>query len=119
MGLFDGIADPADWDVVFAIESLTNPQVRNDIGELDLVPKAGRVFGPGSSLIMAAFTHLNPECSRFSDGTYGVYYASATLDCAMAEVIYHREKFLARTDEAAIDLDMRLILADVDAPSTK
>lgn len=116
VGLFDGIADPADWDVVFAIESLTNPQVRNDIGELDLVPKAERVFGPGSSLIMAAFTHLNPEGSRFSDGTYGVYYASATLDCAMAEVIHHREKFLARTDEAAIDLDMRLILADVDAP---
>ena len=47
MGLFDGIADPADWDVVFAIESLTNPQVRNDIGELDLVPKAGRAYFSG------------------------------------------------------------------------
>ena len=116
VGLFDAIADPADWDVVFAIESLTNPRLRNELGELDLIPKADRVFGPGSTLIMAAFTHLNPEGSRFSDGTYGVYYASATLDCAMAEVIHHRQQFLARTDEAPIDIDMRLILADVDAP---
>ena len=113
--LFDAIADPADFDIVFAIESLTNPRLRNGLGELDLVPTAERVFGPGSTLIMAAFTHLNPEGSRFSDGTYGVYYASATFEYALAEVIHHREKFLARTDEAAIDLDMRVILADIDA----
>lgn len=115
MHLFDAIADPADFDIVFAIESLTNPRLRNELGELDLVPKAERVFGPGSTLIMAAFTHLNPEGSRFSDGTYGVYYASATFDCALAEVIHHREKFLARTNEPAIDIDLRVILADVDA----
>lgn len=115
VGLFDAIADPADFDIVFAIESPTNPRVRTELGELDLVPRAERVFGPGSTLIMAAFTHLNPEGSRFSDGTYGVYYASATFDCALAEVIHHRAKFLARTSEAPIDLDMRVILADVDA----
>lgn len=115
MGLFDAIADPADFDVVVAIESLTNPRLRNELGKLDLVLKADRVFGPGSSLIMAAFTHLNPEGSRFSDGTYGVYYASATFECALAEVTHHREQFLARTDEPAIDIDLRVILADVDA----
>lgn len=115
MGLFDVIADPSDFDIVLAIEALTNPRLRNELGELDLVPKAERTFGPGSSLIMAAFTYLNPEGSRFSDGTYGVYYASATFDCALAEVIHHREKFLARTNEAAIDIDLRVILAEVDA----
>ena len=31
---------------------------------------------------MAAFTHLNPEGSRFSDGSYGVYYAAHTLATA-------------------------------------
>jgi RES domain len=113
--LFDAIADPADFDVVFAIESLTNPRLRNELGELDLVPKAERVFGPGSTLIMAAFTHLNPEGSRFSDGSDGVYYASANFECALAEVIHHREKFLSRTDEPPIDIDLRVILADVDA----
>jgi hypothetical protein len=56
---------------------------------------------------MAAFTHLNPEGSRFSDGTYGVYYAADALDTAVAEVGHHRARFLARTAEPAIDIDLR------------
>ena len=44
-----------------------------------------------------------------------MYYASATFDCALAEVIHHRENFLVRTDEPPNDLDLRVILADVDA----
>ena len=34
VGLFDAIADPADLDVVFAIEALTNPRLRNELGQL-------------------------------------------------------------------------------------
>jgi hypothetical protein len=64
---------------------------------------------------MAAFTHLNPEGSRFSDGSYGVYYAAHSLATAVAEVSHHRTVFLRRTGEPAIDLDMRLITANVEA----
>jgi len=64
---------------------------------------------------MAAFTHLNPEGSRFSDGTYGVYYAAPTIDTAIVETRYHRERFLARTNEDPIEVDMRTYLADLDA----
>lgn len=115
VGLFDAIAEPADLEVVFAIEALTNPRIRDEIGQLQLVPPAERVVGAGATPIMAAFTHLNPEGSRFSDGSYGVYYAADTLDCAIAEVRFHREAFLARTREAPIDIDLRVILADLDA----
>jgi RES domain len=64
---------------------------------------------------MAAFTHLNPEGSRFSDGTYGVYYAAHSLETAIAEVSHHRGVFLRRTNEPALDVDMRLITASVEA----
>jgi RES domain-containing protein len=64
---------------------------------------------------MAAFTHLNPEGSRFSDGSYGVYYAAQDLDTAIAEVSHHRAVFMARTQEPAIDIDLRLIAAPLDA----
>ncbi len=64
---------------------------------------------------MSAFTHLNPEGSRFSDGSYGVYYAADSLETAIAEVSHHRAVFLRRTAEPAIDVDMRVILADLDA----
>lgn len=115
VSLYDAIADPADLEVVFAIESLTNPRLRNELGQLQLVPREERVSGAGSTPIMAAFTHLNPEGSRFSDGSYGVYYAAHDLDTAVAEVSHHRGLFLARTGEAAIDIDLRLITAPLGA----
>jgi hypothetical protein len=115
VGLYDAIADPADLDVVFAIEALTNPRIRDELGELQLVPPRERVTGPGSTVVMAAFTHLNPEGSRFSNGSYGVYYAAQTLATAVAEVSHHRAVFLARTQEPAIDVDMRVINATLDA----
>ena len=46
VGLYDAIADPADLDVVFAIEALANPRIREEIGELSLVPKEERLTGP-------------------------------------------------------------------------
>jgi hypothetical protein len=116
VGLYDRVADPADLDVVFAIEALTNPRIRDEIGELQLVPPEERISGAGSMPIMAAFTHLNAEGSRFSDGQYGVYYAAHALETAIAEVSHHRAVFLARTAEPAIDVDMRVITATLDAP---
>ncbi|MBS0448725.1 MAG: RES family NAD+ phosphorylase [Proteobacteria bacterium] len=114
VGLYDAIADPADLDVVYAIEALTNPRVRDELGQLPLVPPDERISGPGATPIMAAFTHLNPEGSRFSDGSYGVYYAAQSLETAVAEVSYHRAVFLSRTAEPPIDVDLRLIAANVD-----
>ena len=116
VGLYDEIARPEDLEVVFAIEALTNPRVRQALGALSLVPPADRVSGPGATLVMAAFTHLNPEGSRFSDGSYGVYYAADTLDTAVAEVSHHRARFLARTAEPEIDVDLRWIQADLRQP---
>ena len=113
VGLYDQVADAADLDVVFAIEALTNPRVRQELGQLSLVPPADRVAGPGATLIMAAFTHLNPLGSRFSNGSWGVYYAADSLDTAVAEVSYHRGLFLARTSEEAIDIDLRWLHADL------
>jgi hypothetical protein len=115
VGLYDRVADPADLDVVFAIEALTNPRIREELGELQLVAPEERVSGAGSTPIMAAFTHLNPEGSRFSDGSYGVYYAAHAVETAIAEVSHHRAVFMARTAEPEIDLDMRLVTANVDA----
>jgi hypothetical protein len=116
VGLYDQVAAPDDLDVVFAIEALTNPRLRQELGHLSLVPPADRVVGPGATLVMAAFTHLNPLGSRFSDGSWGVYYAADTLHTAVAEVSHHRALFLARTAEPAIDIDMRWIQARLQAP---
>jgi len=113
VGLYDRVANPADLEAVFLVENLTNPRLRQEAGDISLVPPEDRVSGQGTSPIMAAFTHMNPEGGRFSDGTYGVYYASLSLDTAVSESRYHREQFLTRTKEGPIELDMRTYLADL------
>jgi hypothetical protein len=115
VGLFDRIAAPADLDVAFAIEGLTNPRLRQELGQLSLVPPEDRITGPGATMVMAAFTHPNPLGSRFSDGSYGVYYGAESFETAVAEVSHHRGRFLARTAEPAIDIDLRWIEANLHA----
>lgn len=113
-GVFDRVAAPEDLEALFAIESLTNARLRQELGQLDLVPRERRVSGPGTQPIMAAFTHLNPDGSRFSDGTYGVFYAARALDTAVAETMHHRAKFMAATNEPAMKLEMRCYRTAVD-----
>ena len=113
VGVFDSIADPQDLDALFAIEALTNPRLREEWGELAQVPRERRVSGPGSTPLMAAFTHLNPEGSRFSDGRYGVLYLSHEFDTAVEETVHHREHFLAATHEPPMDVTMRCYISGV------
>jgi hypothetical protein len=114
-GLFDRVADPADLEAVFAIEALTNPRLREEANSLRLVPRDRRISGPGSTPVMAAFTHLNPEGSRFSDGSWGVFYAARTVITAVEETVFHRELFLAATAEPACDIEMRCYRTSVDS----
>ena len=113
--LFERVAGAEDWEALYWLESLTNPRLRDDVGEIELVPREDRIFGPGASVIMAPFTHLNPEGSRFADDTFGAFYAAASLDTSIAETRYHREIFLRATRERALELDMRTYLCDVAA----
>jgi hypothetical protein len=106
-GVFDRIADPADLEALYAVEALTNDRLREELGQLELVPRDRRVSGPGTQPVMAAFTHVNPDGSRFSDGTYGVFYAAKALGTAVAETMHHRAKFMAATAEPAMKIEMR------------
>jgi len=115
IGVFDRIAKPADLEAVFAIEALTNPRLREELGMLQMVPKDRRISGPGSTPVMAAFTHLNPEGSRFSDGSWGVFYAAHSVATAVEETVYHRERFLAATAEPACDIEMRCYRTSLDS----
>ncbi len=108
IGLFERVARPEDFDALYALEAMTNDRIRDEVGEISLVPPEERLFGPGSTCIMAAFTHLNPQGSRFSDGTYGVFYCARRQDTAIAETRYHAALFMDATCEPPMRLQMRL-----------
>jgi hypothetical protein len=117
VNLFDRVASPDDFDALYALEAMTNDRLRTEVGDLDLVPRDERRFGPGWGPIMAAFTHLNPLGSRFSDGSYGVFYCALSRATAIAETRYHSGLFLAATQEPPMRQQMRLytVYAEGDA----
>ncbi|CAM2785388.1 RES family NAD+ phosphorylase [Legionella worsleiensis] len=114
--LFEDVADPEEFEALFAVQMLTNPRIQEEIGLLERVPADQRLYGvPGCGYVMAAFTHINPDGSRFSNGDYGIYYAADSLSTAIAETVYHKEQFLSYTKEPPQELAMRSLIAEFSA----
>jgi hypothetical protein len=103
------------WDALVAAEMLVNPRIRDEVGEIHLVLPRERVSGPGASYLMAAFSNLNPKGSRFSDGSYGVYYAGQEFETALRETAYHFGRIAADSGDGARYEDMRVLVSRVDA----
>jgi len=113
--LFERIADPGDWESLIELETLTNPRVRQEAGEISLVPPEERVSGVGASWVMAPFTHIGWP-SRFSDGSWGVYYCAQSLASAVHEKAHHVGFFFARTGEPlGTTMELRALVGAIDA----
>jgi hypothetical protein len=112
--LFERVSEnPAVWDALIALESATNPRLRDEIGEISMVPPERRISGPNASWVMASFTHINPRGSRFSDGTWGVYYAANRIETAIAETVYHFGQFAGDARDPPRREDMRVQVAAI------
>ncbi len=85
-----------------------------EVGEIRLVPLEERISGPGASFVMASFTHLNPTGSRFSDGSYGVYYAARALRTAIRETAYHFGRYAAAGGDGPRYESMRVLVGRID-----
>jgi hypothetical protein len=115
INIYERVSSNEDFEILVELESVTNPRIRQERGEINLVDKEDRIYGAGAGYVMAAFTHFCPEHrSRFSDGTYGIYYAAQMLKTAISETKYHREKFMKDTNEAKTILEMKVIEADLE-----
>ena len=115
--LFEDIADPADWPLIISAEQKTNPRLMETIGNIDLVPLARRISGPGASYLMAPFTHFSPDRpTRFSDGSFGVLYIASDFETALYETTHHHAAFMALTKEGpGWTSQFREIVLEVDA----
>lgn len=112
--LFEDIADPNDWEALIALEMVTNPRIRQETGDITLVPPERAISGPGASIVMAAFTHPNPNGGRFTDGTFGAYYASASLQTSLIERVALLEAHLATSHHERDQMDQRVYLGAVE-----
>ena len=92
---------------LWELEAQTNPRLMEQVGDLKLVTDADRVSGPGASIVMAAFTHVSRP-SRFSDGSYGAYYAGRALETAIRESVHHRQLLAADAGLDPEEFSMRV-----------
>lgn len=112
--LFERVSSPQDWDVLYAVESLTNPRLRDEVGDIRLVAPEDRVYGDGASWIMAAFTHppVDGRGGRFNRD-FGIYYCAADESIAIAESAFHRARFLRESRIEKTIVEMRVIRAQL------
>jgi hypothetical protein len=94
--LFDDVANHDEFEILFAIQELTNPRIRNEVGNLNRVPAQERPYGiRGCNYALGPFVHLNPAGSRFSNGDFGVYYAAEDVQTAIAETRHHQQNYFS------------------------
>ncbi|MGF1547442.1 MAG: RES family NAD+ phosphorylase [Thiotrichales bacterium] len=100
---------------VWELETRTNPRLLEETGDLHRVAAVDRLSGPGASIVMAAFTHIGWP-SRFSDGSYGVYYAGRTLETAIRETVHHRERIARHAALSETEFSLRAWIGRVQKP---
>jgi len=115
INFFENLVDSSEMETLWEIENLTNERLREQTGEIHLVLPKDRISGPGSSVVMAPFTHIHYP-SRFSDGSFGIYYAALSLETALRETVYHRERFFRATRENPCEIAMRLYEGKIEKP---
>lgn len=112
--LLDRIADRKDHPAIDQLDGLTSTRHRHERGEINFLPSGEQVRGPGSQYIMASFSYSLFNKSRFSDGSYGVYYGANGLPAAVEETKHHRENFMRATAEGPMMLSMRVVDVSLD-----
>lgn len=112
VSVYDRIVDTKHFAALLEVEALTNPRMREEAGDARKVRARDAIGGPGTTPIMASFAYSGP--SRFTDGSFGVYYAAHDEATAIAESQYWTQQFLAATSEPSIDVDKRVYVARID-----
>jgi hypothetical protein len=116
INLFERVSsDPSVWEALVAAEMLVSPRMRDEVGVIRLVPVEDRVSGPGATWVMAPFTYLNPAGSRFSDGSYGVYYAGNSLATAVTEPAFRFARYARDSGDGPRREAMRVLVGKIDA----
>jgi hypothetical protein len=112
ISIFERAANAKSFDILYQVESLTNTRLRDEVGDIALVPQADRVYGPGSSWIMAPFTHapVFGNGGRFNRD-FGVFYCALQEHIAIAETVHHSARFLRESRIDAITTEMRVLKA--------
>jgi len=103
--LFDDVASPEEFEILYAIQAITNPRLRDEVGDISLISQSEIPFHceRGRSYAIAPFTHINPDGGRFNDGLFGALYIASNDQTAALEVKYHQQKYWSNIEGLEYD----------------
>lgn len=113
--VFDWADSAEELEQIAVLEGLTNERILSEVGKIQRIKKEDWIGGPGSTPLMAAFAHAG-FASRFSDGSFGVYYAASSLETAIRKTCFHRERFYGASHEKPCSISMREYIARLTKP---
>lgn len=85
----DTLSDLSELDAVVNERKIAERGGNSAISPLELVYEI-----PEAHIVNAAFTHPGPNGGRFNDSRRGAWYASIELETSIAEVAFHKRRFL-------------------------
>lgn len=93
--LFDDVASAEEFELLYAIQTITNPRLQDQIGNISLIACSEIPYHckRGKSYAVAPFTHINPNGGRFNDGLFGAFYLASDQQTAAIEVKYHQQRY--------------------------
>jgi hypothetical protein len=102
-----------DARAALAAMAATDATLNRALGGVHLVQPADWPVGPGAAWILAPFVRQPgaTQASRFSDGSYGVWYGASDQATAKAEVGHHLAAYLSRTRALPDRLPRQLVTA--------
>lgn len=111
---FERVAEAGEPAVMAAlVADLTNPAVASGAARYLALPPEDRVTGPGAGLILGPFC-FGTTSTRFSDGSFGVWYGASCQDTATAERQYHTGRALAAGGVGPVTLELAVIHVTLD-----
>jgi hypothetical protein len=90
------------------VEALTNPRIRQEWSPRRKIRPEDIGAAP-EELVLASFVYSGP--SRFTDGSFGVYYAAFERETAIAESRFHTKRFLSLSHVPATNVFKRVLRA--------
>lgn len=112
--LFNDLSDdPEAWQAAQLLEMETKPQLFNSSQ-----PIIDRPFEEAEWNVAIGYPFLNSSQSRFSDGSFGVWYGADTVETTIYETIYHWQSVLlndAGFNKPGIEIQRKIYMVQCDS----
>lgn len=97
---------------LWASQARINPRILQQTGHLHWIRNGDMLHGLHASIVMGAFTHTRIP-TWFSDGLFGIYYATRSQLTAIHETVYRKQRYAVERGVPPQGFHMRVWIGEV------